>query len=272
MVTVEIIAVGNEILLGLIQDTNTNYLCRVVRGMGGRVRHAAIVPDEEPDIVAEINASISRNADLIFTCGGLGPTDDDLTLSAVARAAGRSLVLDPGARDFVQQRYRDLADAGYVAKAGMDDSRLKMATIPEGSKVIANPVGAAPAVLTEFGRTKIVSMPGVPAELKGIVEGPLQSLLSSVFGGGCYREYEILVNCGDESALAPLLRPVVAAHPDVYIKSRASHFGPDVKFRIQLSATGSDPAQAEERIEKAVADLARALEREGIRVSRNPAS
>ncbi|MGH9764757.1 MAG: competence/damage-inducible protein A [Blastocatellia bacterium] len=266
MATVEILAVGNEILLGLIQDTNPNYLSRVVTARGGCVRRAAIVRDEESEIVAEINGSLARGPDLIFTCGGLGPTLDDLTIAAVAKAVGRNLALHADAKKFVEHRYESLAEAGYVAGPEMTKDRLKMAMLPEQAKMIANPVGAAPGVLIELNHTKIVSLPGVPAELKAIVEGPLQPLLISIFGAGSYREREILVDCGDESVLAPLLSEVVSAHPNVYIKSHASHFGPEVKFRIQLSATGSNAVHAEEKIAKAEDDLTRTFERGGIRV------
>ncbi|HXG64602.1 MAG TPA: competence/damage-inducible protein A, partial [Blastocatellia bacterium] len=203
---VEIIVIGNEILLGQVQDTNTNYLCRLVTGLGGSVRRAATVRDEVDSIAAEVRASLARRADVVFTCGGLGPTDDDLTLAAVAEAAGVGLILHPAARDFVERKYRDLAAAGHVASAEMNEARLKMARLPEGAKMIENPVGAAPAVVIEAQSSRIVSLPGVPKELKAIVEGPLQSFLQEVFGQGSFRERELMVECGDESALAPVLR------------------------------------------------------------------
>ena len=74
VVNVEIIVIGNELLLGLVQDTNSNYLCRVLRGMGGRVRRVAVVRDEADAIADETRASLARHTDLLFTCGGLGPT------------------------------------------------------------------------------------------------------------------------------------------------------------------------------------------------------
>jgi nicotinamide-nucleotide amidase len=267
VVNVEIITVGNEILLGLVQDSNSNYLCRVVRGMGGRVRHIAVVRDEVDSIADEVRASVGRRADLILTCGGLGPTDDDLTLAAVALAAGKALAPDAEARERVERRYRDLARAGYVASAEMSRARLKMARVPEGSRVIANPIGAAPATAIQINGSRVVSLPGVPAELKAIVEGPLQSLLSGLFGRGSYREREIKVKCGDESALAPALRQAASGHPEVYIKSRASHFGPDLVFRIVISATATTAEEAERMIESAAADLKRALKDAGIEVS-----
>lgn len=264
MITVEILTVGNEILLGLVEDTNSSYLCRVVRGMGGRVRHIAVVRDDVEAISNEIRASQNRGADLIFTCGGLGPTDDDLTLAGIANAIGHKLELNSAARELVERRYQDLAARGYVSNAGMSDSRLKMARLPEGARPIENPVGAAPAVVVEADGTRIVSLPGVRAELKAIVEGPLQSLLTKVFGRGSYREREMTVESSDESELAPALRRVATLHPEVYIKSRASHFGPDVRFRILLSASAAGDEEADHMIERAASDLRLALGNMGI--------
>jgi molybdenum cofactor synthesis domain-containing protein len=264
VVTVEIVTIGNEILLGLVADTNSNYLCRVVRGMAGRVRHIAVVRDEIDAIGASINASMERGAELIFTCGGLGPTGDDLTLAAIAKAIGRKLEINPAARELVERRYQGLTAQGYVASAEMSEPRLKMARLPEGGRPIENPVGAAPGVVVEVNNARIVSLPGVPAELKAIVEGPLQSLLAEVFGRGSYREREITVGCGDESVLAPALRGVASLHPYVYIKSRASGFGRDVRFRILISASAASPEEADVMIENAVSDLTRALGDAGI--------
>lgn len=264
VVNVEIVTIGNEVLLGFVQDTNSNYLCRVVRGMGGRVRRIAIVRDEVKAIAEEISASLARRADVIFTCGGLGPTDDDLTLAGVAEAIGSALELNTPARDFIRRRYQELANTGYVVNAAMTESRLKMAMLPAGARSIENPIGAAPAVATMAYDSRIISLPGVPAELKSIVEGPLQALLNELFGRGSYREREMVVDCGDESVLAPALRQVAAAHPEVYIKSRASHFGRDVMFRILVSASATSSEEADEMIAGASKDLTRAFQDAGI--------
>lgn len=268
MINVEILTIGNEILLGLVEDTNSNYLCRVVRGMGGRVRHVAVVRDEIDAIADEIRASGERGAELIFTCGGLGPTDDDLTLPAIAKATDLRLEINETAKRVVESRYRQLASQGYVSSAEMSEARLKMARLPEGARPVENPLGAAPAVVLESGGARIVSLPGVPAEMRGIIEGPLQTLLAELFGRGCYRERQITVECGDESQLAPALGKVASAHPEVYIKSRASHFGFDVKFRILISASAACAEETEHMIESAAAELTRALADAGIRQQR----
>ena len=234
MENVEILTIGNEILLGLVEDTNSNYLCRVVRGMGGRVRRIAVIRDEIDAIAAELRTSIQKNTRVVFTCGGLGPTDDDLTLAGVAKAADRELELDPDAQSFVARRYRELAQQGFVSTAEMNEARLKMARLPKGAQMVENRVGAAPAVKLDVNDTCIISLPGVPAELKAIVEGPLQSLLAGFFSEGSYHELEMIVGCGDESVIAPVLKQVAQRHPDVYLKSRANRFGPDARFRIVI--------------------------------------
>lgn len=264
VVTVEILTIGNEILLGLIEDTNSNYLCRVVRGMGGSVRHIAVTGDEIDAIADAVKAALRRGAELIFTCGGLGPTDDDLTLAGIAKAVDRKLEVDPTAQALVERRYRDLASRGYVPTPEMSEARLKMARLPVGAAAVENPVGAAPAVVLEIGGARIVSLPGVPAELKAIVDGPLKDLLAGVFGRGSYREREMTVGCGDESELAPMLRRVAALHPDVYIKSRARNFGREVRFRILISASAASAEEADRMIASAVSDLTHTLNDAGI--------
>ena len=245
MTSAEIIVVGNEVLLGVVQDTNSSYLCRLMRAAGARVRHIAIVPDEIPEIVSAVRSALARGPGIVFTCGGLGPTVDDLTLAAMAEATGRPLTLNEQARDLVAARYKTLAESGFVDSSDMSDSRLKMAHLPDGALVVENPVGTAPAAVIVLDGSRIVSLPGVPAELKSIAEGPLQPLLAEWLGPAGYHEQEIEVECGDESLLAPILRQASARHPDVYIKSRAALFGSNITFRILIAATGKSQKEAQ---------------------------
>jgi molybdopterin-biosynthesis enzyme MoeA-like protein len=104
----------------------------------------------------------------------------------------------------------------------------------------------------------------VPEELKGIWESTLQPLLVRVFGQGAYQQSVVVVQCGDESVLAPVLRTVVAAHPQVYIKSRAKSYGPDVKLRITLSCAAQDSQTCEQTLEQASQHLQAALQNAGV--------
>lgn len=247
--SVEIVAIGNELLIGDVLDTNTHWLCRRVTGLGGVVQRAVLVRDDVEAIGREVLGAICRGTRVVFTTGGLGPTADDMTLQALAQALGRPLTLHPVALELVQAKYRELAEAGYVGHAEMTPERLKMATLPRGATPLPNPVGGAPGVLLEHEGAAIVALPGVPEELKGIVEHSLPPMFQQWFGQAYYQERVMVVACGDESVLAPVVDAVARAHPEVYVKSRAKAYGPEVRLRITLSARG----QAEDQVLGALA-------------------
>ncbi|WP_322801198.1 competence/damage-inducible protein A [Thermoflexus sp.] len=262
--TAEILAIGNELLLGEVVDTNTSWLCRLLTRLGGRVRRAVLLPDEVEAIRAELEGALRRGPDLVFTTGGLGPTEDDRTLMAVALATGRPLEEHPQALQMVAARYQALAAAGYVASPELTPPRRKMALLPQGAVPLANPIGAAPGVLLPLEQTLLICLPGVPEEMKAIVEGPLAPYLQSRLGKAGFAELRLLVDCGDESRLAPLLEEVQHRWPQVYIKSRARAFGPGVRLRIYVSAAASTPEEARALIEEARRHLEERLREAGI--------
>jgi len=262
--TAEILAIGNELLLGEVVDTNTAWLSRFLAGLGGRVRRAVLLPDEVDVIRSELEGALQRKPDLVFTTGGLGPTEDDRTLEAVALATGRPLEEHPQALQMVAERYQALAAAGLVAGPELTPPRRKMARLPRGAVPLANPVGAAPGVLLPLEPTTLICLPGVPEEMKAIVRGALAPYLQSRFGKAGFAELRMLVECGDESRLAPLLEEVQRRLPQVYIKSRARAFGPDVRLRIYLSAAASTPEEAQALVEEARRRLEEQLARAGI--------
>lgn len=263
-INVEIVAVGNELLIGDVLDTNTNWLCKKITGLGGRVRRAVMVGDDPGAIAEEVRSALARGSDVVLTTGGLGPTADDITLAAVAEAAGVPLELNEEALAFVRDKYADLAHKGYVDHAELTDQRRKMAVLPGPAQPLTNPVGAAPGVLLRSRKTLIVCLPGVPAELKGIFTTSLQPSLKALFGESLFVEKIVVVDCGDESVLAPVLQEVAERHPAVYVKSRAEHFGPDVRLRVTLSLAGSDRKEVEAAVDRAMADLRQSLAGLGI--------
>ena len=182
--TVEILAIGNELLRGEILDTNTQWLCRLVTARGGRVGRVTLLPDVEAEIAAAVRAAIERRVAVLFTSGGLGPTDDDLTLAAVARGAGVALVLNEQARTMVRASYNDFHARGIIFEPGLNPFREKMARLPAGAEPLDNPVGTAPGVLLRAGVTAIISLPGVPPELEAIVSQTLAPFLDRTFGSG----------------------------------------------------------------------------------------
>lgn len=264
MKVAEIIAVGNELLIGDVLDTNTHWLCRRLTRMGATVRRAVLVRDDEDAIAAEVRGALQRGTDLLITSGGLGPTDDDRTVAAVAKAVERPLELNEQALQMVAQRYRALYERGFVDTPEVTPARRKMALLPAGATPLFNPVGTAPGVWLPVGATVIVCLPGVPAELQGILEQTLPPLLQQVLGAGHYAERAFEATCRDESVLAPLLKQVADKHPSVYIKSKARTFGDAVRIAILVAASGSDRATVEQTLQAAVDDLVVALEPRGI--------
>ncbi|RME44549.1 MAG: competence/damage-inducible protein A, partial [Chloroflexi bacterium] len=238
--TAEIISIGNELLIGQTLDTNTNWLCRQITGLGGRVHRAVMVPDDLVAITRELSDALDRETDVIITTGGLGPTADDRTLEAVALALGRPLAENDEALRMIEQRYNELFERGLVDQPGLTEARRKMGRLPQGAQPIFNPVGGAAAVRLDLDTTPMISLPGVPQELKGIWQGPLQPTLTELFGQGAYLERAVVTTCPDDSVLAPLLAEVVQRHPDVYIKSHVKAFGTArQEIRVTFSMAGA---------------------------------
>lgn len=269
---VEIVSAGNEVLSGDVLDTNSNWLCRRMTGLGGHVRRTAMVRDEIPVVAAEVRAALTRQPALLFTVGGLGPTDDDLTLAGVALATGHPLELDATAERMVRERYEEFAARGYVPFAEMNEARRKMARLPRGATPVTNPIGGAPGVLLEVDATAIVSLPGVPEELQAIVDESLADLFARIFGAAHYEERALVAELQDESAIAAQLRAAQAAYPHVYVKSRAKLLGSTHVIRITLAARDREAAAVDAQLTAVAAQLLRDIAVAGFPVHREDAS
>lgn len=165
MPSAEIIAIGTEILLGEIQDTNTRYLARQLRDLGIDMYRTSVIGDNEERIAALIRESLQR-CDIVITTGGLGPTVDDPTRQAVARAMGTTIVFSDELWSQVQDRF------SRYGRAATPNNR-RQAYIPEGAIPIENPVGTAPAFICETGTGCVASLPGVPREMEYLYENSI---------------------------------------------------------------------------------------------------
>jgi len=148
MISAAIIVIGNEILSGRTKEANMLWLSSELKAMGIRLTECAIVRDDEPAIIAAVNRLRAQN-DYVFTSGGIGPTHDDITSEAIARAFGTELIMHPQA----EQLLRD-----YYPPEQQTEARMKMAKVPEGAELIANPVSIAPG----FKMQNVYVMAGVP--------------------------------------------------------------------------------------------------------------
>lgn len=160
-VTAETIAIGSELLVGGRSDSNSLCITEALGRLGIEVRFKSIVGDDLADMVQVLKTAASRAGVVVMT-GGLGPTVDDCTREAVAKATGRRLARRKAALDGMTAR---LAQWGRTPNTG----QLRQAMIPAGATVVANPVGSAPGFLLEWKGATIVSLPGVPREMEAMM-------------------------------------------------------------------------------------------------------
>lgn len=266
MKDVEIVSIGDELLRGVVQDSNSHWIAKRIAARGARLTRVTVLPDTPAIVAEEIRSALGRRPALVLTQGGLGPTDDDRTREAIALATGRPLEPHPEAEAIVRRRYMELAAAGRVSDAALHDARLRMAWLPRGAWALDNQVGAAPGVGLEIEATTIVALPGVPPELHWIWENPLAPELGRILGPGGFAERTVTLDLRDESAIAAMLRELRARHPDVYVKSRAKGFEAGEEVRVTLTAAGADDGAARRLVDAASDALAAELGRLGIRI------
>ena len=168
--TAEIVAVGDEILLGGLVDTNTAWLSRRLADLGVAVLRHTTVGDDKECLGVAFSEAASR-ADLVVSTGGLGPTPDDLTHEALGLATGRGLVEYPEARRHVDETFERFTGRMPPPLA------YKQARFPEGSELVANPLGTAMGALLELEGALFATFPGVPKEMEGMFEGTLGLLI-----------------------------------------------------------------------------------------------
>ena len=173
-VNAEIVAIGTEILLGEITDTNSVYLAKQLSGIGVNLYYMTSVGDNEARIADVIESALQR-AQVVITCGGLGPTVDDMTRQAVARATGRTLVFHQALLDKIAERF-----AGF--RSHMTDNNKRQAFLPDQAIAVENPVGTAPAFIVEHEGRVVISLPGVPRELKYLTEHTVIPFLRERYG------------------------------------------------------------------------------------------
>ena len=258
--TVELVCVGNELLIGKIPNTNAQWLAdRIVR-LGGRVSRETTVPDNLDEISSSIRDALKRRPNLVITSGGLGPTHDDMTLRGVARAVGRRVKLNRTAIRLMKRHYRKLAPRMRIH---LNKPRLKMACLPIGSEPIENPAGSAPAALIKYRQVTIISLPGVPKELKAIFNDSIVPLIRAKTRRASFFEESILTRAIVESELSPIIDKVMKQYSSVFIKSHPKG-GKGLRgsrLELHFSSTSSNEQKTKEELLNAAAMLIRLLAR-----------
>ncbi len=202
----EVITIGTELLLGLTIDTNVADISRAVAPIGGRVVRRSTVGDERADIKSAVSEALARTGFVIVT-GGLGPTRDDVTKKAVAELFDAPLELDTDYLEQLRQRFEQ------IARGPMPESNRSQAEVPRGATVLTNQYGTAPGIWLEHANGVVVMLPGIPREVRGLLEDQVVPRLRTRIGGAAGNRpgthFRVLRTTGvSESRLADIIGPL----------------------------------------------------------------
>ncbi|MGQ9508455.1 MAG: CinA family nicotinamide mononucleotide deamidase-related protein [Thermodesulfobacteriota bacterium] len=234
MVKAEVIAIGSELLLGQIVDTNSSYLGRRLAENGIELNRISAIGDDLEQIKSILQEATLRSQ-IIITTGGIGPTEDDLTREAVAQAFDRPLVFQHQLMEQIEALFKK---RGFR----MTENNRKQAFIPTGAIPIENPKGTAPGFIVEFPQGSLITLPGVPSELEYLMENMVIPYIRRRFHlTNEVIKYKVLRACGlGESAIGLQIRDLMEERNNPSVGTLAS-IG-DIKIRITAKAENSEKA------------------------------
>jgi len=265
----EIICVGNELLIGKTLNTNAQWLAKHTTLLGVNVKRVTVISDDVKEIAAATQEALKRKPKFIIATGGLGPTFDDKTLEGIAKALKRKLEVNPEALNMIEEKYEKYAAKLHTGTLELTQPRIKMATLPQKTQPIRNPIGTAPGVKARIDGTILIVLPGVPKEMEAIFEEAVAPLLRQVSGDKGFHEKSIYADGIMESGLAPLIDTVMQDNPDVYVKSHPKGEENKPHIEIHLSTTAAESENPEKKLQKAAAQLAGLIEKVGGKVFQN---
>jgi len=233
VVTACVLIIGNEILSGRVQDANLAFLATGLNDVGVRLREARVVPDDAATIVATVN-EVRAKFDYVFTTGGIGPTHDDITADAVAKAFGVGIGYHPDVYAMLEARY---------PPGEFNDMRKRMARIPDGASLVANPISAAPG----FHLGNVFVLAGVPMVMRAMLE----QIAPQLPHGLTVKSITVEGNV-PEGIIAPGLAQLQKERPDVsigsypfYREGQPQPFGAQLVLRSRDSEALEQTARAQ---------------------------
>ena len=240
--TVEIIAVGTEILLGNIVNTNAAYLAEKCAGLGLSCYHQDVVGDNEERLMDTIRLALTR-ADIILLSGGLGPTQDDLTKEAAAKVMGKELYLHEPSKEAIRQ---------FFAERNLEitENNWKQAMVPEGCIVVENPGGTAPGIIMAENGKHVVLMPGPPGELIPMFEKSIMPYLAGLTSGVIYSQTVKICGVG-ESKAESMIEDLVDAQNNPTIATYAK----TGEVHLRVTSTAPDEKEAKKLVKPVVKEL-----------------
>lgn len=246
----EIIIIGDEILYGQTIDTNSAFIAEKLGELGVEVSYKTAVGDEVKKIVEAIHLA-QRRADLVITTGGLGPTSDDLTVKAIAKAFKRNLIFHPEILKKIEERFK-------ARGIEMPKINQNQALIPQGAKALENPLGSAPGILIEEDKKIFISLPGVPKEMKAILGQEVIALLKPKVSKTKIVHRKIRTTGIIESKLYEKIQDLLKDLKEIKVAFLPSYQGVDLRLTANLktSAKSKDVVtQLEEKIKGRIGEF-----------------
>ena len=234
-VTAAVLIIGDEILSGRTQDTNVNFIAKLLGAYGVDLAEARVVPDLKDEIIAALNA-LRAKYDYVITTGGIGPTHDDITADCVAEAFGVKLYEHPEIIEMMQSRWQGELNA----------ARRRMARVPEGGSLVKNAVQGPPG----FQIGNVFVLAGVPMVMRGMMDDVVPRLRT----GAVVISRTVRVEGAGEGVIAEPLANLAKAHPELSIGSYP-FFGPQ-GYGSNLVVRGRDGAGVEQTVDELIAALA----------------
>jgi len=244
-VRAEIVAVGTELLLGQIANTNARWMSEHLAAIGVDVVHHQVVGDNVERIVTALDLAASR-ADVVLVTGGLGPTGDDLTRDAIAIAMKAPMVRHPELEQMLRDKF-----AGFSTSGSMPAANLRQADVPEGARYLMPERGTAPWLVAMLGGATLYAMAGVPGEMREMMRRVVLPELAARTGGQAIRSQVLRIAGMGESAVAEVLEDLFASSSNPTVAYLAS-MG---EVKVRLTAKAASASGAEELLAPLAAEV-----------------
>jgi len=242
----EILAVGTELLMGQVVNTNARYLSQRLAELGVRVLYHSVVGDNPQRLTESLNLALSR-VDIVIMTGGLGPTKDDLTKETVAKAFQRELVLN-------EQVYQQISDFFHKINRSMVESNAKQAYLPEGSEIIPNRNGTAPGCYIEQDGKFVAMLPGPPKEMIPMFEDTLVSWFEEKAGQVLASRMMKVFGIG-ESSMENMIMDIV----DEQVNPTVAPYVGDGDVVVRVTALAPTRTEADTLLEPVVSAISKRL-------------
>ncbi len=245
MNSAEIITIGDELLIGQTVDTNSAWMGAQLNLHGVWVNRITSISDKKEEIISALSEALGRDAGLILITGGLGPTSDDITKETLAEYFDSAMVIDEGVLESVSERLR-------IRNLEMNDKNYGQALVPEKCKVLVNRTGTAPAMMFEKDGKIIISMPGVPLEMKHIMHEHVLPMAAVNAGKRVIIHRNIMTYGTFEAKLAERLEGFERELPGAI---KLAYLPAHGVIKLRLTATGDKDTEVRQSIEEQVGKL-----------------